>query len=94
MSPQLETIARRLVSRASFLGSPTERVCAPPERATLPARVVGADLRVPLVTGGAVRYVNLDYASTAYVRETALQALENPKPTMAFVAAWADANPL
>jgi len=36
----------------------------------------------------------LDYASAAYVRETALQGLEDPKPTMAFVAAWADANPL
>ena len=30
-----------------------------------PAGVVGADLRVPLVGGGAARYVNLDYAASA-----------------------------
>jgi selenocysteine lyase/cysteine desulfurase len=29
------------------------------------ADIVGADLEVPLVTGGAVRYVNLDYAASA-----------------------------
>ena len=29
------------------------------------ADVVGADLEVPLVTGGSARYVNLDYAASA-----------------------------
>jgi len=29
------------------------------------ADVVGADLEVPLVAGGTVRYVNLDYAASA-----------------------------
>lgn len=32
--------------------------------------VAGADLTVPLVTGGAVRYVNLDYAATAPALES------------------------
>ena len=76
MSPQLESIARRLASRASLLGSPTERVCSPPERARLPAAVVGADVRVPLVTGGEVRYVNLDYASTAPCLEEVRAAVD------------------
>jgi selenocysteine lyase/cysteine desulfurase len=41
------------------------------------AAVVGADVRVPLVTGGEARYVNLDYAASA----PALQAVADEVAT-------------
>ncbi|HEY2512580.1 MAG TPA: aminotransferase class V-fold PLP-dependent enzyme [Polyangiaceae bacterium] len=43
--------------------------------------MIGADLRVPLVTGGEVRYVNLDYASTA-------PCLEEVRATIDGVLPW------
>lgn len=38
--------------------------------------VVGADLMVPLVTGGSVRYANLDYAATAPALESVVAQVE------------------
>src|SRR5437868_5202343 len=46
-------------------------VPAAPDPAAAPLLpVVGRDLRVPLVTGGEARYVNLDYAASAPALET------------------------
>jgi aminoglycoside phosphotransferase (APT) family kinase protein len=70
-----------------------EYAAAAPEPVDARTRLLLPALLLARVDGSSpVEY--LDFASAAYVRETALQALEDPKPTMAFVAAWADANPL
>jgi selenocysteine lyase/cysteine desulfurase len=47
--------------------------------------VVGADLRVPLVQGGSVRYVNLDYAASAPALEPVVAHLQQVLPSYASV---------
>jgi selenocysteine lyase/cysteine desulfurase len=39
-------------------------------------RLVGADVEVPLVTGGTSRYVNLDYAASAPALQAVHDAVE------------------
>jgi selenocysteine lyase/cysteine desulfurase len=57
-----------------------DRVTREPDRATGAAAllpVVGADLPVPLVTGGTVRYANLDYAATAPALESVAEKVKD-----------------
>ncbi|HEY0573805.1 MAG TPA: aminotransferase class V-fold PLP-dependent enzyme [Pseudonocardia sp.] len=51
---------------------------------TLPA-VIGADLRVPLVTGGSTRYANLDYAASAPALREVAEHVERVLPYYASV---------
>ncbi|WP_026467448.1 aminotransferase class V-fold PLP-dependent enzyme [Amycolatopsis alba] len=50
-----------------------------------PARVLGAELRVPLVTGGTVAYANLDYAASAPCLEQVSVAVNELLPWYASV---------
>jgi selenocysteine lyase/cysteine desulfurase len=56
------------------------------------AEVVGADLRVPLATGGTVRYANLDYAASAPALRVVAERVEQALPFYSSVhrgAGWA-----
>lgn len=56
------------------------------------AEVVGGDLRVPLATGGSVRYANLDYAASAPALRTVAERVEQVLPFYSSVhrgAGWA-----
>ena len=55
----------------------TERAAGELDRGALPLLpVIGADLAVPLVTGGTVRYANLDYAASAPALESVAQRVQ------------------